>query len=211
MRAGSAASRILEMSYDNHDDSDISEFSLFEMSKKIKKSYKYTKNIALGLKSSGHLESKGRGRYSITQKGRWFGLCQTLDSISFLSLCLLAEIYHNVKDDRYDKHSKRMIQSVYSFSSFRRCYEKKFGDLFSASVYSKSNVSKSLSHLTTRNLVYVSSSSRDMIKMTKPMIRFLSEYDDDLSSLYLWCEDTLEKCVTHTIENVSSDNLVRLG
>ena len=186
IKKNSTAARILETSYD------VSEFSLFEMVEKIKKSYLYTKKIALELKYSEYLKSNGRGRYFITQKGRWFVICQRLDGLSFLSLCLLSEIYHKVK-----KNS----DLFYQLSTFRNYYQKDYGGInfSSTAIYKRKNISKLLVLLKERNLVYVLCG--DFIKMTKPMIGFLAKYDDDLDSLYNWCNDTYEKCITYTIEN----------
>ena len=184
----STGAKILEMACD------VSEFSLFEMSGKIKKPHHYTKKIVLVLKYSGYLQSEYRGKYSITQKGRWFAICQRLDGLSFLSLCLLAEIYHKVKTNQ---------ELFYRFSTFRQYYEKDYCDggcvSSSTSIYSSSNISKSLLLLRERNLVYIVSG--DFIKMTRPMIDFLEKYDDDLDSLYNWCNDTFEKCMDYSIEN----------
>ncbi|MGH1521705.1 MAG: hypothetical protein ACRBB2_04960 [Nitrosopumilus sp.] len=186
IKKNSAAARILETSYD------VSEFSLFEMFQKIKKPYLYTKKIALELKYSQYLKSNGRGRYSITQKGRWFVICQRLDGLSFLSLCLLAEIYHKVK-----KNS----DLFYPLSVFRNYYQKDYGDnnSLSTAIYKDKNISKSFQLLRQRNLVYVVCD--DFIRMTAPMIAFLEKYDKDLESLCHWSNDTYEKCITYTIEN----------
>jgi len=186
IKKNSTAARILEASYD------VSEFSLFEMVGKINKSYPYTKKIALELKYSEYLKSNGRGKYFITQKGRWFVICQRLDGLSFLSLCLLAEIYHKVK-----KNS----DLFYSLSVFRNYYQKDYGSSNSSStaIYKDKNISKSFQLLRQRNLVYVVCD--DFIRMTSPMIAFLEKYDKDLESLFHWSNDTYEKCITHTIEN----------
>ena len=186
IKKDSVAARILEMSYD------VSEFSLFEIVEKIKKPYLYTKKITLVLKYSGYLKSKNRGSYCITQKGRWFVICQKLDGISFLSLCLLAETYHRVKTNP---------EFFYQLSAFRRFYERDFDNGVSSStaVYKRRNISRSLQLLKERNLVYVVNG--DFIKMTRPMIDFLARYDNDLDSLYDWCNDTYEKCINHIIEN----------
>ena len=155
-----------------------------------KKQYRYTKKIVLELKYSGYLESESRGLYSITQKGRWFVICQRLDGLSFLSLCLLAEVYHRVNSNP---------EFFYQFSSFRQCYEKDYDETFThTAIYRRQNISKSLKHLTSRNLVYV---SQDFIKMTNPIIEFLKKYHEDLESLFLWCSDMYEKCICSTIEN----------
>jgi len=186
IKKNSVAARILKTSYD------VSEFSLFEMVEKIKKPYLYTKKITLVLKYSGYLKSKNRGRYRITQKGRWFVICQRLDGISFLSLCLLAEIYHKVK-----KNS----DLFYQLSVFRNYYQKDYGGNNSSStaIYKRRNISKSFQLLKERNLVYVVCG--DFIRMTLPMIEFLEKYNEDLDSLYGWCNDTYEKCINHTIED----------
>ena len=186
IKKDSVAARILETSYD------VSEFSLFEMDEKIRKPYLYTKKITLVLKYSGYLKSKNRGRYCITQKGRWFVICQRLDGLSFLSLCLLAETYHRVKTNP---------ELFYQLSAFRRFYERDFDNDISSStaIYKRKNISKSLVLLKERNLVYVV--NYDFIKMTKPIISFLARYDKDLDSLYDWCNDTYEKCINHIIEN----------
>jgi len=186
IKKNSTAAKILEASYD------VSEFSLFEIVEKIKKSYLYTKNITLELKYSQYLKSNCRGRYSITQKGRWFVICHRLDGLSFLSLYLLAEIYHKVKNNS---------DLFYQFSSFRQYYQKDYGrnNSSSTAIYKRRSISKSLQQLKERNLVYLMCG--DFIKMTKPMISFLVKYDEDLDSLYNWCNDTYEKCITHTIEN----------
>lgn len=186
IKKNSTAAKILETSYD------VSEFSLFEMVGKIKKPYLYTKKIALELKYSKYLKSKNRGRYSIAQKGRWFVICQRLDGLSFLSLCLLAEIYHKVKNNS---------DLFYQFSSFRQYYEINFGsnNFSSTAIYKRKNISKSLVLLRERNLVYVMCG--DFIRMTQPMIDFLEKYDEDLESLHLWSNVTYEKCITHIIEN----------
>lgn len=190
IKKDSTAARILETSYD------VSEFSLFEMVEKIRKPYLYTKKITLELKYSGYLKSKNRGRYSITQKGRWFVICQRLDGISFLSLCLLAEIYHKVNTNP---------ESFYQLSTFRRYYERDYDNDISPStaIYNCKNISKSLRLLKERNLVYAVNG--DFIKMTRPMIDFLARYDEDLDSLYGWCNDTYEKCINHIIENTKFD------
>ena len=186
IKKNSTAAKILEMSYD------VSEFSLFEMLGIIKKPYLYAKKIALELKYSGYLKSESRGRYNITQKGRWFVICQRFDGLSFLSLCLLAETYHKVKINP---------EWFYQLSAFRQYYEKGYGRGISLStaIYNSKNISKSLRLLRERNLVHVVSG--DFIKMTRPMINFLEKYDEDLDSLYSWCNDTYEKCIAHTIEN----------
>ena len=194
IKKDSTAARILETSYD------VSEFSLFEMVEKIKKPYPYTKKIALELKYSEYLKSTSRGRYSITQKGRWFVICQRLDGLSFLSLCLLAETYHKVKSNP---------ELLYQMSAIRRYYEKNYGDDNSSStaIYKRRNISRSLRLLKERNLVYVVNGN--FIKMTRPMIDFLARYDEDLDSLYDWCNDTYEKCTSHVIENKKFDPNMR--
>ena len=214
IKKNSTSFKILEMSFNdhenNHDENDngISEFSLSVISKRINKSYKFTKKIVLVLKYSGYLESKKRGIYTITKKGRWFTLCQKLDGISFLSLCLLAETYHRVKSNP---------EFFYQLSAFREYYQRDCSDDYgkldckngnsssssslSVALYHRNNISKSLHHLTSRNLVYVVSG--DFLKMTKQMIEFLHTYDDDLESLFLWCGDTYEKYVNHIIDNNS--------
>jgi len=201
IKKDSTSARILEMSYDYHSNSNgISEL-LSDVSKRIGKPYRFTKKIVLELKYSGYLESRQRGRYSITQKGRWFALCQKLDGISFLSLCLLAETYHRVKSNP---------EFFYQLSAFREYYQRDCtndaassdnvnSSSLSAAIYHRTNISKSLHHLTSRNLVYVVSG--DFIKMAKPTIEFLRTYDDDLESLFLWCGDTYEKYVDHIIDN----------
>jgi len=190
IKKNSVAARILETLYD------VSEFSLFKIVDKIKKPYLYTKNITLELKYSGYLISHSRGRYSITQKGRWFVICQRLDGLSFLSLCLLAETHHKVKTNP---------ELFYQLSTFRRYYEKDYDNDNSSSIaiYNCKNISKSLRLLKERHLVYVV--NYDFIKMTRPMIDFLARYDEDLDSLYDWCNDTYEKCINHIIENTKFD------
>ena len=184
IKKNSTGAKILEFSYD------ISGFALFEISKKTKKQYRYIKKIVLSLKYSGYLESENRGIYSITQKGRWFVICQRLDGLSFLSLCLLAEVYHRVNSNP---------ELFYQFSSFRQCYEKDYDENFTyMAIYRRQNISKSLKHLTSRNLVYA---SEDFIKMTNQMIEFLKKYHKDLELLFLWCSDMYEKCICNTIEN----------
>ena len=192
IKKDSTGARILEMSYD------VSEFSLFEMSGKIQKPYHYTKKIAFELKNSGYLQSECRGRYFITQKGRWFVICQRLDGLSFLSLCLLAEIYHKIKINP---------KLFYRLSTFRQYYEKDYdvggggdgGFSLPTAIYDSKSISKSFQSLRARNMVYVT--FKDFIKMTRPVIDFLKIYDDDLDSLYVWCNDIFEKCVDHTLEN----------
>ena len=180
----------------NHDDG-ISEFSLYTISKRIKKPYKFTKKIVLQLKYSGYLESRQKGRYTITQRGKWFAICQKLDGISFLSLCLLAETYHRVKSNP---------EFFYQLSAFREYYEKDYtvnhnNQNFcpSTAIYHRTNISKSLKHLTSRNLVYVVSG--DFIKIRTSMIEFLRRYDAELYSLFVWCNDTYENCTDYLIEN----------
>ncbi|MDH3394733.1 MAG: hypothetical protein OEL52_01100 [Nitrosopumilus sp.] len=203
IKRNSTSSKILEMLYDdcsNNNNNDISEFPLSYVSKRIRKPYRFTKKIFLELKYSGCLASRQRGMYSITQKGRWFALCQKLDGISFLSLCLLAETYHRVKSNP---------EFFCQLSSFRDYYQRDCRDdahhnnestsTLSVAIYHRTNISKSLHHLTSRNLVYVVSG--DFIKMTKPTIEFLRTYDDDFESLFLWCGDTFEKYVDHVIDN----------
>ena len=189
IKPDSIASQILETSYG------VSEFSLFQISQKIKKPYPYTKKIMFELKKLGYLKSESRGRYSITQKGRWFVICQRFDGISFLSLCLLAEVYHRVKSDP---------AFFYQFSTFRQCYEigyKSSNSLSTTAIYLRTNILKSLQSLKQRNLVYAVHG--DFIKISKPMIKFLSRYDTELESLFLWCNEIFEKCITDTVENNS--------
>ena len=180
----------------NHDD-DISEFSLRAISKRINKPYKFTKKIVLQLKYSGYLESRQKGRYTITQRGKWFAICQKLDGISFLSLCLLAETYHRVKSNP---------EFFYQLSAFREYYEKDYANNHnnqnfcpSTAIYHRTNISKSLKHLTSRNLVYVVSG--DFIKMRTTVVEFLKRYDAELCSLFVWCNDTYENCTDYLIEN----------
>ena len=186
IRKDSTGARILEMSYD------VSEFSLFGMSGKVKKPYHYTKKIALVLKYSGYLQSENRGTYCITQKGKWFVICQRLDGLSFLSLCLLAETYHKIKANP---------DLFYRMSRFRQFYESNYDSNGSPStaIYKKRNISKSIQSLKRRNLAHVVSG--DFIKITIPIMKFLEIYDDDLESLHVWCNDTYDKCITCTIEN----------
>ena len=186
IKKNSTAARILETSYD------VSEFSLYDISKKIKKSYLYIKKITLELKYSGYLESKNRGIYSVTHKGRWFVICQRLDGLSFLSLCLLTEIYHKVKKNP---------NLFYQLSTFRNYYQIDYSSNNSTltAIYKRRTISNSLGLLRKRNLVYVVNCN--FIKMSQPMIDFLAKYDKDFDSLYSWCNDTYEKCINHTIEN----------
>ena len=188
IKKNSTAARILETSYD------VSEFSLFEITQRIRKPYLYAKNIALNLKYSGYLKSERWGRYSITQKGRWFVMCKRLDGLSFLSLCLLAETYHKVKANP---------EMFYQLSRFRKYYEMDYGggvSTLTTAIYKRRNISRSLQLLKQRHLVYVVSG--EFIMMTGPMIDFLVQYDEDLDSLYSWNDDTYEKCISHTIENI---------
>lgn len=189
IKRNSTAAKILEASYD------ASEFSLFEMLKNITKPYSYAKKITLELKYSGYLKSDRRGRYSITQKGRWFAICHRLDGLSFLSLCLLAETYHKVKINP---------DLFYQLSTFRKYYEMNYGSdcIFSSSttaIYKRRNISRSLQLLRERHLVYVVSG--EFIKMTGPMMDFLVQYGKDLDALYRWSNDTYEKCTSHIIAN----------
>ena len=203
IKRNSTAAQILETSYD------VSEFPLFEMLKGITKPYPYAKKIALDLKYSGFLKSDRRGMYSMTQKGRWFAICQRLDGLSFLSLCLLAETYHKVKTNH---------EMFYQISTFRKYYEMDYGDGGSddggicsstTAIYKRRNISRSLQLLRERHLVYVVSG--EFIKMTGPMIDFLSEYDEDLDSLYIWNADTHERCISYTIANKKfNPNIVNL-
>ena len=206
IKRDSTSSKILEMLYDDDDDKHhgISEFSLSDISKRVKKPYKFTKKIVLELKYSGYIDnhnnkSRTRGLYFLTQKGRWFALCQILDSIPFLSLCLLAETYYRVKSNP---------EFFYQLSVFRQFYEKNYANnnnnqnfFPSTAIYHRTNISKSLKHLTSRNLVYVVSG--DFIKTTKHTIEFLKRYDKELDSLFLWCNDTYENCTNHLIDNNS--------
>ena len=201
IKRDSTSSKILKMVYDD-DKHDISEFSLSDISKRIKKPYKFTNKIVLELKYSGYIDNynnkiRTRGSYFLTQKGRWFALCQILDGISFLSLCLLAETYHRVKSNP---------EFFYQFSVFRQFYEKDYSNnnqdfCPSTAIYHRTNISKSLKHLTSRNLVYVVSG--DFIKIRKHAIEFLKRYDKELDSLFLWCNDIYENCTNHIIENNS--------
>lgn len=202
IKRDSTSSKILEMLYDdgasNHG---ISESFLSDISKRVNKPYKFTKKIVLELKYSGYIHNQDitRGSYFLTQKGRWFALCQILDGIPFLSLCLLAETFHRVKSNP---------EFFYQLSVFRQFYEKDYANnnnnqnvCPSTAIYHRTSISKSLKHLTSRNLVYVVSG--DFIKMTKHTIEFLKRYDKELDSLFLWCNDIYENCTNHLIENYS--------
>ena len=201
IKKDSTSSKILEMLYDedisNSHDGSISELSLSVISKIIRKPYKLTKNIVLELKYSGYLESNQKGRYTITQRGKWFVICQKLDGISFLSLCLLAETYHRVKSNP---------EFFYPLSVFREYYEKDYAENHNnqnfcptTAIYHRTNISKSLKNLTSRNLIYVVSG--DFIKIRIPMIEFLKRYDVELYSLFVWCSDIYENCTEYLIEN----------
>ena len=184
----STCSKIMEMMYP-----DI-KLTIRQITSKIDcKPYVYTKKIILQMQSDGYLLSDGKKynrSYSLSQTGRWFAVCVTLDYIPFQSLCILSQTYCRVKKDPNNKISCYMI------SKFRDIFDKSYDDedrVCASAIYSNSNIFRSVKHLTDRNLVYWASS--EFLKISLPVIEYLQRrYDDELSSLMKWCDETFEKC-----------------
>ena len=159
------------------------------------KSYVYTKKIILQMQSNGYLLHDDDGKrynksYSLSQTGRWFAVCVILDYIPFQSLCILSQTYCKVKRDP----SNRIC--CYMISKFRDTFDKSYDGedrACASAIYSNSNIFRSIKHLTDRNLVYWANS--EFLKISLPVMKYLQEkYDDELSSLVKWCDETFEKC-----------------
>ena len=157
------------------------------------KSYVYTKKIILQMHSDGYLTYDGKKynrSYSLSQTGRWFAVCVALDYIPFQSLCILSQTYCKVKKDPNNK------MCCYMISKFRDIFDKSCDGedrACASAIYSNSNIFRSVKHLTDRNLVYWANS--EFLKISPPVIEYLQrKYDDELSSLVKWCDETFERC-----------------
>ena len=198
----STCSKIMEMMYP-----DI-RLTIRQITSKINcKSYVYTKKIILQMHSHGYLihdDGKEYNRsYSLSQTGRWFAVCVTLDYIPFQSLCILSQTYYKVKKDP----NSRMC--CYMISKFRDIFDKSYDGedrACASAIYSNSNIFRSVRHLADRNLVYWANS--EFLKISLPVIEYLQEkYDNELSSLVKWCDETFERCKDERYSSLQiSDN-----
>ena len=155
------------------------------------KPYHYTKKIILQMKSNGYLNcnNKKYGKsYCLSQIGRWFALCVILDNISFQSLCILSQVYCQIKKDPANK------MTYYMISKFRDSFDNSRDENSScaSAVYSHVHILRSVKQLIDRNLVYFVNS--DFLKISLPIFEKLQKYDQDFVSLVEWQNKTIEKC-----------------
>ena len=180
------------------------------------KPHSYTKKIVQRLLHAGYLsvadniqKKKNNRQYHLTQMGRWFALSGKL-KISFLSLCLLAEVYYAVKDKNepglppdLTNHDEDMPE-FYMISSFRRLFDSSHQDSISA-IYSKRNISKTAQNIVDRELAYRPYSS-DILRISADSLAKLQRYDYDLHMLHQWNYNISNKCRDVFVENYTISN-----
>ena len=182
------------------------------------KSHAHTKTIMQRLVHAGYVDvadntQKYSRQYRLTQTGRWFAISGKL-RISFLSLCLLAEVYYAVrsksepKTSPYHGNHNRMPE-FYMISSFRRLFDSSCQDSISA-IYSKRNISKAARNLVDRKLAYRPYRS-DILRISTDCLAKLQIYDNDLHKLHWWNYEISSKCRDVFVEDyVISDTQKRL-
>ena len=199
LKSNSMSSQIIELLYPDQN------LTLKEITNQFdSKYYLYIKKIVLDLKRNGYLQVNDdklyKRNYFLTQTGRWFAISLKLD-ISFLSLCLLSDVYHAVKDQSNDNYR------IYLVSSFRKLFDSSYDDNVSA-IYSEQNIYKSIHHLIDRNFIrYV---SKDLIKINDTTVTNLNQYDEDLNKLHLWIYDVSIECKDFYLENNNSSTSKQL-
>ena len=203
-RQNSTSSYILQILYPNHCMT-VNKMTDFVCSK----SHTYTKKILQRLVHAGYVDvvnntqKKHKRKYHLTQMGRWFALSCRL-RITFLSLCLLAEVYYVVKDKNEsrlfpDAKNHERVPEFYMISSFRRLFDASCQDSISA-IYSKRSISKAAQSLVDRKLTYRPYRS-DILRITTDNLSKLQRYDYDLHRLHQWNYDISSKCRDMFVED----------
>ena len=166
----------------------------------------HAKTIVQRLVHAGYVDvadntQKYSRQYHLTLMGRWFAISCKL-RISFLSLCLLAEVYYAVNEPRsslrYTGNYTRMPE-FYMISSFRRLFDSSCQDSISA-IYSKRNISKAARNLVDRKLAYRPYHS-DILRISTDGLVKLQRYDYDLCKLHWWNYDISSECRDVFVEN----------
>lgn len=115
-------------------------------------------------------ENDGVKSYFLTQKGRWFAICQTLN-LSFLGLCALADAY-----GMQGRLEKGNLVGFYVYPRFAEIFE---------GLYSQENLRFAFEQLKTKKLA-----ARYSKKSLRIMPRVFSDlkhhYHDDLEELQKW-------------------------
>ena len=144
-----------------------------------------------------HDNKKYNREYHLSQTGRWFALCMKFDHISFQSICILSQVYYRIKRDPNNRLNYYMI------SKFRDKLGKSYDvdDMTCASaIYTPRNISQSIRMLTDRNLIYWI--NNDFVKISSSIFEYLQKFDDDLSSLVIWQNQTFELCRKEQLKTV---------
>lgn len=119
------------------------------------------------------ISSKGNGgskSYFLTQKGRWFAICQTLN-LSFLGLCVLADAY-----GMQGRLEKGNLVGFYVYPRFAEIFE---------GIYSQENLRFAFEQIKTKKLAarYSKKSLRIIPRIFSDLKR---HYHDDLEELQKW-------------------------
>ncbi|MCA9813010.1 MAG: hypothetical protein KC483_09155 [Nitrosarchaeum sp.] len=181
------------------------------------KSHAHTQTIMRRLVRAGYVDiadniQKYGKQYRLTQTGRWFAISCKL-RISFLSLCLLAEVYYAVsknepRSSSYIRDHNRMPE-FYMISSFRRLFDSSYQESISA-IYSKRNISKAARNLVDRKLAYRPYRS-DILRISADGLTKLQRYDYDLCKLHWWNYEISSECRDIFVEDyVISDKQKKL-
>jgi hypothetical protein len=182
VNADSVSAQILQLLY--HDD-----YLTMQqiVTKIVAPSPNYTKKIIQSLQSSGYISNDGlhyTRNYFLTQMGRWFAISSKLN-ISFLSLCLLSDVYNMVKDNTDTE--------FYLLSSFRRLFDSKYNENSSA-IYSRQHIFRITQCLVNHRLVY-RTRYNDVLKMScETLVNLKQNYDCDLDKLHTWIYEVSSQC-----------------
>ena len=183
------------------------------------KSANYTKKVVQRLMHAGYvdvaddIQKKYNRQYRLTQTGRWITISCKL-RISFLSLCLLAEVHHAVRNKNepesfpYVRNHDHM-PDFYMISSFRRLFDSSLQDSISA-IYSRRNISKAAQSLIDKKLAYRPYRS-DILRISADSLAKLQRYAYDLHKLHQWNYTISSECRDVFVENyVISDKQKKL-
>ena len=169
----------------------------------------YTKKVVQRLMHAEYvdvadtMQKKYNRQYYLTQTGRWTALSCKL-RISFLSLCLLAEVYYAVRHKNepgsfQDARNYTCMPEFYLISSFRRLFDSSLQDSISA-IYSKRSISKAVQNLVEQKLAYRPYRA-DILRISPDSLSKLQRYDYDLHKLHQWNYDISSECRDVFVEN----------
>jgi len=119
------------------------------------------------ISSKGNDDAKS---YFLTQKGRWFAICHTLN-LSFLGLCALADAY-----GMQGRLEKGNLVGFYVYPRFAEIFE---------GIYSQENLRFAFEQLKTKKLA--ARYSKKSLRIIPPVFSDLKyHYHDDLEELQKW-------------------------